>query len=152
MSRTAYPLGPALEFLERVWRVNHAMQRVSTRMQRTLGVTGPQRLVIRCVGQHPGITSSQLAQVLHLDRGSVSAALNRLEGMRFLERRADPGDGRRVTLHLTPAGRKIDRPTKHTIEATVDQVIRAASASDLEATRRILGALAAGFEREADQD
>ena len=151
MQRTAYALGRALEFLERVWHVNHAMQRVSTRMLQELGVTGPQRLVIRCVGQHPGITSSQLAEVLHLDRGSVSAALNRLEAMRLLERRPDLEDGRRVTLHLTATGRKVDRPTKHTIEATVEQVINAASAADLEATGRVLAALAAALEREADR-
>jgi DNA-binding MarR family transcriptional regulator len=151
MQRTLYPLGRALEFLERVWRVNHAMQRVSTRMQHELGVTGPQRLVIRCVGQHPGVTSSQLAEMLHLDRGSVSAALNRLESMRMVERRTDPEDGRRVTLTLTAAGRKVDRPTKHTIEATVEQVIGAASAADLEATGRVLAALAAALEREADR-
>jgi DNA-binding MarR family transcriptional regulator len=152
MSRTAYPLGRALEFLERVWRVNHAMQRVSTRMQHELGVTGPQRLVIRCVGQFPGVTSSQLAEMLHLDRGSVSAALNRLEAMRMVERRTDPDDGRRVTLGLTASGRKVDRPTKHTIEATVEQVISATSASDLEATRRVLAALASALEGEADRD
>lgn len=152
MQRTAYLVGRALEFLERVWRVNHAMQRVSTRMQHELGVTGPQRLVIRCVGQHPGATSSQLADMLHLDRGSVSAALNRLEDMRLLARSADPHDGRRVTTTLTAAGRKIDRPTKHTIEATVEQVIAAMSTSQLEATGHVLGALAMALEREADRD
>ncbi len=151
MPRTANPLGRALEFLERVWRVNHAMQRVSTRMQHELGVTGPQRLVIRCVGHHPGVTSSQLAEMLHLDRGSVSAALNRLEAMRLLERNPDEDDGRRVTLSLTATGRKVDRPTKHTIEGTVEQVINAATTSDLEATGRVLAALAAALENEADR-
>jgi DNA-binding MarR family transcriptional regulator len=81
----------------------------------------------------------------------VSAALNRLESMRMVERRADPDDGRRVTLSLTAAGRKIDRPTKHTIEATVEQVMGAASLSDLEATSRVLAALAAALEQEADR-
>ena len=34
-----YPLGPALEFLERTWRLNHAMERVSNRMARELGIS-----------------------------------------------------------------------------------------------------------------
>jgi DNA-binding MarR family transcriptional regulator len=151
MRRTGYLLGRALEFLERVWHVNHALQRVSTRMQHELGVTGPQRLIIRCIGQYPGVTSSRLAEMLHLDRGSVSAALGRLEAMRLVERQTDPDDGRRATLSLTAAGRKVDRPTKHTIEAIVEQVIGAASASDLEATGRVLAELAAALEREADR-
>jgi len=54
-----YPPGPALDFLERTWRVNHAMQRVSNRMARDLGLTGPQRLVVRCIGKYPGIPASQ---------------------------------------------------------------------------------------------
>ncbi len=151
MQRTPSLLGSGLEFLERIWRLNHAMQRMSTRMQHELGVTGPQRLVIRCIGQHPGVTSSHLAEMLHLDRGTVSAALNRLEQMRYIERRSHPEDGRRVTLTLTPAGRKVDRPTKHTIEATVEQVIGASNAADIEATARVLGALAAALEREAER-
>ena len=152
MSRIASPLGRAFSLLKRVWHVNHAMQRMSNRMQHELGVTGPQRLVIRCIGQHPGITASELAEMLHLDRASVSAALSRIEVMRFVSRRADPEDGRRATLTLTASGRKIDRPTKHTIEATVEQVLDVTSPSDIEVASRVLAALAAALERQADRD
>lgn len=152
MNHADYPLGRALEFLERVWRVNHAMQRVSTRMQRELGITGPQRLVIRCVGRYPGLTASQLAAILHLDRSSVSAALNRLEDKRLLERRSDPLDRRRVTLGLTAEGRNVDRPIEHTIEATVDHVLQTTDASDLEAAGRLLAALGEALERDADRN
>jgi DNA-binding MarR family transcriptional regulator len=151
VNRADYPLGRALEFLERVWRVNHAMQRVSTRMQREIGISGPQRLIVRCVGRYPGLTASQLAAILHLDRGSISAALNRLEEKGLLERRTDPLDGRRVTLGLTAAGRDANRPTEHTIEATVEHLLKTTSAADREATERVLAALAEALEREADR-
>ncbi|MEJ7596614.1 MAG: MarR family transcriptional regulator [Kofleriaceae bacterium] len=146
-----YPLGPALDFLERTWRVNHAMQRMSNRMARDLGLTGPQRLVVRCIGKYPGLPASQLATILHLDRGTISAAVNRLEHRGLIERRADPSDGRRVTLGLTAEGRAKDRPTASTIESTVEHLLRNTPASDLEATSRVLGALAEALEREADQ-
>lgn len=151
MNRADYALGPALEFLERVWHVNHAMQRVSTRMQRDLGISGPQRLIIRCVGRYPGVTASQLADVLHLDRGSISAALNRLEEKGLLERRTDPVDRRRVTLGLTARGRQVDRPTEHTIESAVEKLLKSTSPPDLETTGRVLAALAEALEREADR-
>lgn len=146
-----YPLGDALEFLERVWRLNHAMQRCSNRMSRDLGLTGPQRLVVRCVGKYPGLTASQLAAILHLDRGTVSAALNRLEDKGLLERRADPRDGRRVTLGLTAEGRLLDRPTEHTIESAVEHLLRVTGDADREATERMLAALAYALEVEADR-
>jgi DNA-binding MarR family transcriptional regulator len=146
-----YPLGRALAFLQRLWRVNHAMQRVSNRMSRELGLTGPQRLIIRGVGRHPWLTASKLASMLHLDRGTVSAALNRLEGKRLIERRADPLDGRLVTVGLTAAGRRLDRPTPHTIESAVEHLVRNTPARDRKATERVLAALADTLEREADR-
>lgn len=147
-----YPLGPALDFLERTWRANHAMQRVSNRMARDLGLTGPQRLVVRAIGKYPGIPASQLASILHLDRGTISSALNRLEQRGLIERRADPNDGRRVSLGLTEGGRAFDRPTEHTIEATVEQLLGTISKDDLAVTARVLGALADALEREADRE
>ena len=149
---TSYPLGRELEFLERIWRINHAMQRVSSRMARELGLTGPQRLIIRCVGKYPGLTASQLAAMLHLDRGTVSAALNRLEDKGWLERRGDPVDGRRVSLGLTAVGRELDRPTAHTIEAAVQQLLQTANKTDVEATTRVLDALAEALERDAERE
>lgn len=148
----SYPLGPALDFLERTWRANHAMQRVSNRMARDLGLTGPQRLVVRCIGRYPGIPASQLASLLHLDRGTISSTLNRLEKRGLIERRADPNDGRRITLGLTEDGRAFDRPTEHTIEAAVEQRLGTISKHDLAVTMRVLGALADALEHEADRE
>lgn len=147
-----YPLGPALDFLERTWRVNHAMQRVSNRMARDLGLTGPQRLVVRCIGKYPGIPAGQVASILHLDRGTISSALKRLDERGLIKRRADPNDGRRVTLGLTEDGRAFDRPMEHTIEATVEHLLRAISKDDLAVTARVLGAMADALEREADRE
>ena len=146
-----YSLGRALEFLQRMWRVNHAMQRVSNRMSRDLGLTGPQRLVIRAVGKRPWLTASALASMLHLDRGTISAALNRLEDKALIERRADPLDGRIVMVGLTARGQRLDRPTEHTIESAVEHVLRSIPASDRKAAERVLTALAEALERTADR-
>ena len=115
-ARPEYPLGPALDFLRRLWRLNHALEKLSNRMDQRLGVTAQQRLVIRCVGKYPGLTAGQLAQLLHIDPGTASATLNRLEEKRMIERRRDPRDKRRVALGLTERGRRIDRPTEGTVE------------------------------------
>jgi MarR family transcriptional regulator, organic hydroperoxide resistance regulator len=118
-----YPLGAALGFLRRLWRLNHALEKLSLRMDQRLGVTAQQRLVIRCVGKYPGVTAGQLAGLLHIDPGTASATLNRLEEKQLVERRRDPRDKRRVTLGLTARGRLIDQPTDGTVEAAAQRML-----------------------------
>src|SRR5687768_13673518 len=103
----AYPLGPALDFLEHLWALNHVLEKVSGQMVTRLGVTAQQRLIIRCLGKYPGLRAGQLAARLHLDPGTISAALRRLEEKALVERRRDPRDRRRAALGLTEQGRAI---------------------------------------------
>jgi MarR family transcriptional regulator, organic hydroperoxide resistance regulator len=117
------PLGPALEFLQRLWQLDHALARLSSRMEKRLGITARQRFVIRCVGTYPGMTAGQLATVLHVDPGTVSAALRRLERRGLVQRRRDPADSRRVSLGLTAQGRALDAPTSGTIEEVVEELL-----------------------------
>lgn len=121
--RDAYPLGPALDFLRRLWRLNHALEMLSSRMDQRLGVTAQQRLVIRCVGKYPGVTAGQLAALLHIDPGTASATLKRLEEKGLLEKRRDPRDMRRTTLGLTAQGRKLDRPMQGTVEEASERLL-----------------------------
>lgn len=122
-SSGAYPLGPALDFLQRLWQLNHALERVSGRMEQRIGVTAQQRLMLRCVGKYPGMTAGQLATLLHVDPGTVSATLSRLENKGLLLRRRDPRDKRRVSLGLTAKGRALDHPAVGTVEGAVERLL-----------------------------
>ena len=134
-------LDPALDFLRALWRVDHAMNRRSKRMNAELGVTAEQRLILRCVGGVPGIAAGRLAALLFLDAGTVSVTIARLARRRLLERKRDALDHRRITLRLTPAGKALARPIAGTIEAAVVKVLETATPSDLAATRRVLARL-----------
>ncbi len=136
------PLTPALEFLEGVWRLNHALELASMRMEATLGITAQQRLIIRCVGKYPGMTSGQLAVLLHLDPGTISTSLGRLERKGLLQRRQDHRDKRRVTLGLTSAGRELDKPMQGTVEDAVERLLASADAEETAIARRLLDKLA----------
>jgi len=144
------PLTPALEFLEGVWRLNHALERASMRMEATLGVTAQQRLIIRCVGKYPGMTSGQLATLLHLDPGTISTSVGRLERKGLLQRRQDLRDKRRITLGLTAEGRALDKPTPGTIEHAVERLLESSDATETLATRRMLDKLAELLSDEVD--
>ncbi len=146
------PLTPALEFLEGVWRLNHALERASMRMEATLGITAQQRLIIRCVGKYPGMTSGQLATLLHLDPGTISTSLGRLERKGLLQRRQDHRDKRRVTLGLTAAGRALDKPMPGTIEHAVERLLMSANLEETDMARRMLDKLAELLSEDADSD
>jgi DNA-binding MarR family transcriptional regulator len=138
---TLHPLGESLDFLQRLWKLDHALERLSSNMERELGITGPQRFVIRCVGSFPGMTAGQLAQVMHLDPGTVSALLRRLETKKLVSRRRDPRDGRRVCLGLTAQGRRLNRPETRTAEHAVKRLLESAAPGDLARTKKVIAAL-----------
>lgn len=140
------PLGPELDFLRLLWRIDHALQRRSKRMAKELGPTGPQRLVLRLVGRFPGLPAGELAELLHLDPGTLSGILKRLESAGWLRRRPDPRDRRRALLGLTPQGRELDTSDPATIEEAVRRTLEHAAAGDLATTRALLERLAQELE------
>jgi DNA-binding MarR family transcriptional regulator len=132
----------ALEFLRLVWALDHGLQVRSKRMERDIGLTGPQRLVVRLVARFPTISAGELASLLHVHKSTLTGVLQRLEERGLLLRKADAQDGRRVRLSLSARGLKASRPTAGTVEASVRAVIGRADASDLEGARRVLADLA----------
>jgi len=141
-------VGPVLDFLRLLWRVNHRMERRSKLMHATLGITAPQRMVVRIVGRFPSISASEIAGLLHVDRGTLSAALARLESAGIITRLADPKDKRRVRVKLTARGEALDRETRGTVESAVAAVLDQESTVDVRRTRRVLTALADALERD----
>lgn len=131
-------LGAVLEFMRGIWALDHAVQRTSKRMERELGVTGLQRLVIRVVGRFPGIAAGRLAALLHVHPSTLTGVLVRLERQGALRRRPDPLDRRRALLELTRAGRALDVETEGTIEACVRQVLKRSDPRSVEAARTLL--------------
>ena len=138
-------LGGAVEFLRLVWAVDHALQSASKRMMRRLGVTGPQRLVIRLVGLRPGCTPGELAGILHLHPSTLTGVLQRLSDRGALSVRPDAEDRRRVRLRLTPKGRRLDRRRRGTVEAGVRRALAGLPDREIGAAVNILRRLAAAL-------
>jgi len=135
-------LGDVLDFMRLLWAVDHGLQSTSKRMETTLGVTGPQRLVVRLVGRFPGITAGTLAQILHVHPSTLTGVLKRLEKRGLLERKSDPLDGRKALFALTEAGRGLDTPAAGTVEAAVQRVLSRMTRARILHTQDVLTALA----------
>src|SRR3954471_16581726 len=101
---------PALQFLQVIWRLENALERVSKRMEDSLGISGPQRFALRLIGERPGVGAGELAAILHLHRSTVTGLLQRLEARGLIERTSHATDARRMHLHLTAAGRRTLSP------------------------------------------
>jgi MarR family transcriptional regulator, organic hydroperoxide resistance regulator len=136
------PLGEALEFMRLLWAIDHGLQRRSKRMAAALGVTGPQRLVVRIVGRFPAISAGQLAHILHLHPSTLTGILRRLERRGLLTRRKDPRDGRRAVLGLSAAGRRLDVEASGTIESLMKATLAPLPRNQVLAARGVLLALA----------
>jgi len=68
------------------------------------GLTYPQYLVLLALWEDDGLSVGDLGQRLHLDSGTLSPLLSRLETVGVVTRSRTGGDGRRVLVHLTEKG------------------------------------------------
>lgn len=141
-SDAAYPLDPILDFMRLLWSVEHGLQRMSKRMEGELGITGPQRLVLRVVGQFPGVSAGELAHIVRLHPSTITGILQRLVARGLLKRERDPGDSRRARLWLKPRAVAYTRTSPGTVERAVRQALNRVGVSNVRAARRVLAEVA----------
>jgi DNA-binding MarR family transcriptional regulator len=117
-------LPEALQFMRLLWALVHGLQKSSKRMRASLGVTGPQRLVLRVLGLWPGLSAGALAETLHVHPSTLTGILARLMGQGLITRAPDDGDRRRTVLRLTSRGARINASRRGTVEAAVTAALQ----------------------------
>jgi MarR family transcriptional regulator, organic hydroperoxide resistance regulator len=141
----AAALTEVLQFMRALWAVVHALQRASKRMEQEVGVTGPQRLVLRVVGLFPGMSAGELAAILHVHPSTLTGVLQRLIAQRLVARGEHEGDRRRAVLSLTTLGERVNAVRRGTVEAAVRGVLARVAAAERAATERVLTRIADGL-------
>ncbi len=141
-------MGRALAFMQHLWSLAHALQAKSKRMESELGITGPQRLTLRIVGQSPGISPGELADTLRVDPSTLTGILRRLGERQVLVRSPDPRDGRRDQLTLTERGRSVDERRGSTVEAAVRRTLARVEPDELRAAERVIALLVEELSRD----
>jgi DNA-binding MarR family transcriptional regulator len=140
-------LPDVLQFMQLLWAVVHGLERTSKRMAGEIGVTGPQRLVLRVVGLLPGVSAGDLAAVLHVHPSTLTGVVQRLAAQRLLTRAHDPRDRRRAILSLTTRGARANGATRGTVEEAIAEALEGIGERDRLASKRVLTRLAAQLER-----
>jgi DNA-binding MarR family transcriptional regulator len=128
-----------------LWAVAHGLESVSKRMHADLGITGPQRLVLRIIGHHARISAGELAEVLHIHPSSLTGMLRRLEEAELIRRESDPFDRRRALLELTRKGMRLNDQREGTIESMVDAALNRLPRERVATTKAVLSAIAAAL-------
>jgi DNA-binding MarR family transcriptional regulator len=141
MNRAA-PLDPALDFMRLLWSIEHGLQKLSKRMAAEIGVTGPQRLVLRIVGRFPGVSAGELAHIVRLHPSTITGVVQRLVSRGLLARERDPGDSRRVRLRLNAKASAYTRVAPGTVEHAVKRALKKSGRRRVLAAREVLAEIA----------
>lgn len=90
-----------------LYAASNAMTRLYRDRLEPLGLTYPQYLVMLVLWEQDGLTVKNLGERLHLDSGTLTPMLKRMEQSGFLTRQRAAGDERQVEVTLTAAGRDL---------------------------------------------
>ncbi len=94
---------------------------VFDRRVRKLGFTRAQWLVLRRLESQPGVSQSELAEMLEVEKATAGRLIDRLEENGWLERRPHASDRRINRIYLTEAGKKIHDTIGPIAEAMVEE-------------------------------
>ena len=72
-----------------------------------LGLTYTQYIVMMVMWEHEKVSSRELADKLHLDYGTLTPVLKKLESTGYITRQRDPEDERLLILNITKKGTKL---------------------------------------------
>ena len=110
--------------------VARLMRTVFERRVRAVGLTRAQWLVIARVHRRPGLSQSEVADLLEIEKASAGRLIDRMQAKGWLRRQADPGDRRVNRLHLTPTANRLHAVIWPLAEATVDEALGDLSAKE----------------------
>jgi len=79
----------------------------SRALARCHGLTGPQLLVLKIVGERERPTMGEIAEAVHLSQATITGVLDRLERKGFVRRTRDDPDRRKIRVVLAPAAESV---------------------------------------------
>ena len=138
----------AAAFLTDQDRLVFLLEELTRRLRRTFdtsleqfGLTRTQWRALAYLYRTPGMTQTELAGQLELERASIGQAIDRLEHLGLVERRSAEDDRRVWQVHLQPAA--IDLLPKMRVEAdqVYERLLEGIKGEDLEAFKSTLATM-----------
>lgn len=95
------------ELLIALRQIIRAIDLHSKQLNRDVGLTGPQLIILQRVGASPGIFPKKIAEQVNLSQGTVTTILDRLESRSLITRVRSESDRRSWKISLSEAGEKL---------------------------------------------
>jgi DNA-binding MarR family transcriptional regulator len=109
-----------------LYNASRALTRAYAPLLEPLGLTYPQYLVLLVLWERDGVPVKDIGERLHLDSGTLTPLLKRLEAAELIKRTRNTEDERQVLIALAPQGQALREKAR-----AVPQSILAASACSL---------------------
>ncbi|MEQ9639347.1 MAG: MarR family winged helix-turn-helix transcriptional regulator [Alphaproteobacteria bacterium] len=133
--------------------VNLTAKPFNLRFSKQYSLTLNEWRVMMALASYPGLAAHELAQLIGIDKMSISRAVRRMTSMGRISRDPDPGDRRRTLLRLTPDGREVFlaiAPAAKTRERTLFSALSDTEERQLRRLLRKLEDTVRGWETEDD--
>lgn len=134
-------LNSSLRFGFLIHDVSRLRRIVVDRALKPLGITRSQWWVLAFLSRRDGMTQTALAADLDLTKVAIGGLLDRMEAVGFVERRADPNDGRARRVYLTKAGAKLVSTIRENVEQVELGILNRIPERDLDQAAETLLAL-----------
>lgn len=106
------------------------LRTVFDRRVRDMGLTRSQWLVLRRLGRRPGVSQSELAIMLEVEKPTAGRLIDRLEENGWVERRPDAEDRRVNRVYMTAAGKAVNDAIAPISEQMVEEALAGLSKSE----------------------
>ena len=90
-----------------VYSAAHAFTAAYKPLLEPFGLTYPQYLVLLALWQKDGVSVKEIGSRLHLDSGTLTPLLKRLQASGYVRRGRDPADERQLRVELTEEGQQL---------------------------------------------
>ena len=97
------------DVLRALRRITRAIDLHSRHLSTTYGLTGPQLVCLRVIGEQGPISPSHLAREVALSQATITGILDRLSSRQLITRSRVSSDRRVVTVAITDEGRTLIR-------------------------------------------
>lgn len=88
-------------------QITHSIDRYSRRLRTESGITVPQLICLICIAENGKLTTSAIANKIHVANSTIIGILDRLEVKKYILRQRDTVDRRKVFVSATPQGKKL---------------------------------------------
>ena len=96
------------------------------------------RNIIRLLSRNDGISQTELVEITHLSKPTVSLALKNMEEMGIVTRKSDEKDARISKVYLTEKGKKLEKQNFETLQQIDRFIMRGLTDDEVKKVTEIL--------------